>query len=218
MGARRPQPTGAVCTPAALHVLGGVAGKQPEEEDCLLFPVEQRKAPQEQYPWHQLQPPFPRPYKTHLPDMGQLPRDWKWGPDFQPERVAWHQYHALHGVCQLRGQLTMPPPRPTGAAHALHSGTGMVHKAAPTSCTTEPHGLCPPQSSRVYRAPERTSRRDGSVSQETSHRRAVRTWDRPRSYHTGSWAVKYLDQCLCPTAADLGAQQVASAMQYLAQP
>ena len=30
--------------------------------------------------------------------------------------------------------------------------------------------------------------------------------------------MKYLDQCLCPTAADLGAQQVASAMQYLAQP
>ena len=51
-----------------------------------------------------------------------------------------------------------------------------------------------------------------------SHRRAVHTWDRPQSYHTRSWAVKYLDQCLCPTAADPGAQQVASAMQYLAQP
>ena len=23
--------------------------------------------------------------------------------------VAWHQYHASHGVCHLRGQLTMPP-------------------------------------------------------------------------------------------------------------
>ena len=45
------------------------------------------------------------------------------------------------------------PPRPTSAAHALHSGAGMVHKAAPMSCTTEPHRLCPPQSSRVYRAP-----------------------------------------------------------------
>ena len=30
--------------------------------------------------------------------------------------------------------------------------------------------------------------------------------------------MKYLDQCLCPIAADPGAQQVASAMQYLAQP
>ena len=28
----------------------------------------------------------------------------------------------------------------------------------------------------------------------------------------------YLDQCLCSTAADPGAQQVASALQYLAQP
>ena len=28
------------------------------------------------------------------------------------ERVTWHQYHALHGVCHLRGQLTMPPHDP----------------------------------------------------------------------------------------------------------
>ena len=34
------------------------------------------------------------------------------------ERVAWHQYHALHGVCQLRGQLTMPPPPPDPHDHA----------------------------------------------------------------------------------------------------
>ena len=65
---------------------------------------------------------------------------------------------------------------------------------------------------------ERTQRQDGRASQETSHRRAVRTWDRPQSYYTRSWAVKYLDQCLCPTATDPGAQHVASAMQYLAQP
>ena len=30
--------------------------------------------------------------------------------------------------------------------------------------------------------------------------------------------MKYLDQCLCSTAADPRAQQVASVMQYLAQP
>ena len=60
--------------------------------------------------------------------------------------------------------------------------------------------------------------RDGHTSQEASHRRAGHTWDRPQLYHTRSWAVKYLDQCLCSTAADPGAQQVASAMQYLAQP
>ena len=65
---------------------------------------------------------------------------------------------------------------------------------------------------------ERTSRRDGCTSQEASHCRAVRTWDRPQSYHTMSWAVKYLDQCLCPTASDPEGQRAASAMQYLAQP
>ena len=27
-------------------------------------------------------------------------------------RVAWHQYHVLHGVCRLRGQPTMPPRDP----------------------------------------------------------------------------------------------------------
>ena len=64
------------------------ARKQRDEEECLLFPVEQRKAPHEQYPWHH-QPPFPRPTKTHLPAMGQLPRDWKWGPDFQPAILRW---------------------------------------------------------------------------------------------------------------------------------
>ena len=65
------------------------ARKQRDEEESLLFPVEQRKAPQEQYPWHQLQPPLPRPTKTCLPAMGQLPRDWKWGPDFQPAVLRW---------------------------------------------------------------------------------------------------------------------------------
>ena len=57
-----------------------------------------------------------------------------------------------------------------------------------------------------------------AASQEASHRRAVHTWDRLQLYHTTSWAVKYLNQCLCSTDADQGAQQVASAMRYLAQP
>ena len=111
------------------------------------------------------------------------------------------------------------PPRPKGAAHTLHSGAGMVHKAAPTSCTTEPHRDSVLRNQVGYTGPrERTSRRDGRASQETSHPRAVRTWDRPQSYHTRSWAVKHFDQCLCPTSADPGAQHVASAMQHLAQP
>ena len=44
------------------------------------------------------------------------------------ERVAWHQYHALHGVCQLRGQLTMHlathrcrPRRPQRCRHGAQS-------------------------------------------------------------------------------------------------
>ena len=83
MGTRRPEPAGIVCT-AVMRTR-----KQRDREECLLFPVEQRKAPQEQYPWHQLHPPFSRPTKTQLPGMGQLPRDWKWGPDFQPAILRW---------------------------------------------------------------------------------------------------------------------------------
>ena len=65
------------------------ARKQRDEEESLLFPAEQRNTPQEQYPWHQLNPFFPRPTKTGLPAVGQLPRDWKWGPDFQPAVLRW---------------------------------------------------------------------------------------------------------------------------------
>ena len=65
------------------------ARKQRDKEDCLLFPMEQRKAPQEQSPWHQLQPPFPRPCKTHLLELGQLPRDWNWGPEFRSALLLW---------------------------------------------------------------------------------------------------------------------------------
>ena len=88
-----------------------------------------------------------------------------------------------------------------------------------------PRAVRPNPTDSVFRNPvaytgprERTSRRDGGASQGTLHRRAVDTWDRPQSYRTRSWAVKYLDQCLCSTAGDARAQQVASAMQYLAQP
>ena len=51
------------------------ARMQREEEACLLFPVEQRKGSQECYPWHQLQPPFPRPCPTGSLELGQLPMD-----------------------------------------------------------------------------------------------------------------------------------------------
>ena len=61
---------------------------------------------------------FHKPYGTTSPEhCGQTSR----------ERVAWHQYHALHGVCQLRGQLTMPPcdpqvpPTPSTAVPAWYT-------------------------------------------------------------------------------------------------
>ena len=65
------------------------ARMQREEEDCLLFPVEQRKAPHECYPWHQLQRSYPKPCPTNLLELGQLPREWKWGPDFPPIICCW---------------------------------------------------------------------------------------------------------------------------------
>ena len=123
--------------------------------------------------------------------------------------MAWHQYHTLHGVCQLRGQLTMPPRDPQVPPTLSTAVLAWYTKLRSRAVRPNPTGSV---------LEERTSRRGGRASQETSHRRAVRTWDRPQSYHTRSWAVKYLDQCLCSTAADPGAQHVASAMQYLAQP
>ena len=65
------------------------ARMQKEEEAYLLFSVKHRKAPQESYPWHQMQPPFLRPCLTDLPELGQLPRDWKWGPDFLLALFRW---------------------------------------------------------------------------------------------------------------------------------
>ena len=70
-----------------LAVLG--ATKKREDEASLLFPVERRKAPQDCYPWHQLQLPSPRACPTHLPPIGTLSRDWKWGADFLPALLGW---------------------------------------------------------------------------------------------------------------------------------
>ena len=87
------------------------------------------------------------------------------------------------------------PVRPTGAAHTVHSGASMVHKAALTSRPANPTNFVLHNQVGYTGLRERKSRRDGRASQEASHRREVRTWDRPQSYHTRSWAVKYLDQC-----------------------
>ena len=64
---------------------------QREEEQNLLFPIQTRQVPREEYPWYQLQPPGPRAQRTSLPAMGALSRGWKWGTAFLPAMVAWLQ-------------------------------------------------------------------------------------------------------------------------------
>ena len=58
-------------------------------------------------------------------------------------RVAWHQYHTLHGVRQLRSQLTMPPAGSLGTTHPIHNGTHVVHETTTTGCAPESHRRCP---------------------------------------------------------------------------
>ena len=67
------------------------ARMQWEEEQNLLFPIQTRKVPREEYPWYQLQPLRPRAQRTSLPAMGALSRNWQWGTDFLPAMVAWLQ-------------------------------------------------------------------------------------------------------------------------------
>ena len=65
------------------------ARMQREEEACLLFPVEQCKAPHDCYPWHQPQPPFLKPRLTELLELGPLPGDLKWVDDNLPAILCW---------------------------------------------------------------------------------------------------------------------------------
>ena len=109
------------------------------------------------------------------------------------ERATWHQYRALHGVCQLGGQLTMPPSDPQVPPTLSTAVPAWYTKLRARAVQPNPTDSVL-RNQVGYTGPrERTSRRDGRASQEASHRRAVRTWDRTQSYHTRSWAVKYLD-------------------------
>ena len=114
--------------------------------------------------------------------------------------------YMAHANCAANSPCPPPPP----ATHRCRPRRPQRCRHGTRGC---PRAVRPNPTDSVLRnqvgytgAWERTSRRDGRASQEASHRRAVRTWDRPPSYHTRSWAVKYLDQCLCSTAADPGAQ------------
>ena len=80
------------------------ARKQKEEATGpLLFPEATRKLPTEEYPWYQLQLPQAGETSADIPEMGALPRDWKWGPDFLPALMRW-----LHELRWLRPDVTLP--------------------------------------------------------------------------------------------------------------
>ena len=55
----------------------------------LLLPVERPKTQHDCYPWHQLQLPRPKACPTHVPPIGPLPTDWKWGADLLPALLRW---------------------------------------------------------------------------------------------------------------------------------
>ena len=98
---------------------------------------------------------------------------------------------------------TATSPRPL-ATHRCRP-----HTSVPAWYTNlRPRAVQPnPTDAVKYRGPrERPSWRDGRASQAASHRRAVCICDRPQSYLTRSWAVKYLDQCLASTTTNLEAQ------------
>ena len=69
------------------------------------------------------------------------------------ERVAWHQYHALHGVCQLRGQLTMPPRDPHVPPTLSTAVPAWYTKLRPRAVRPNPTDSVLHNSSRVYGAP-----------------------------------------------------------------
>ena len=140
----------------------------------------------------------PRP-TWRMPTAGPTHRAPPVSPNYRMSTTLGLRAESAHGrgIPSIRYRPSTPPthhapPRPTGAAHAVHSGAGMVHKVAPTSHTAAPKDSVVRNQVGYIGPRERTSRRDARASQEASHHTAVRTWDRPQSYHTRSWAVNYL--------------------------
>ena len=66
------------------------AKKLKDDESGLLFPVPAWHEIRDTYPWHQLQLSRPRGIPPEIPVIGQLPREWKWGPDLLPMVLRWH--------------------------------------------------------------------------------------------------------------------------------
>ena len=84
MGARRPEPARAVCTPTALHVLGGAAGQEAARRGGLPpVPSGATQGAPGAVPVAPTAPPFPAAVSD------ESPRDWKLGPDFLPAMLRW---------------------------------------------------------------------------------------------------------------------------------
>ena len=129
------------------------------------------------------------------------------------ERVAWHQYHALHGVCQLRDQLTIPPPTtnrcrprpPQRCRHGTQSCAHELYDRTPwTLSSAIKYGIQGPGREHGGEIPAPLKRRP---MVELCAHGTGRSRTTPGNGRQNIWT----------TAADPGAQ-VASAMQYLAQP
>ena len=65
------------------------ARKMRDDESGLLFPVQASSGKRDTYPWFRLQFPQLRELPTDTPVIGQLPREWKWGPDLLPMVLQW---------------------------------------------------------------------------------------------------------------------------------
>ena len=66
------------------------ARKLKDDELGLPFPVSAQHEKRDTYPWHHFQLPRPRGIPPEITVTGQLPREWKWGPDLLPMVLRWH--------------------------------------------------------------------------------------------------------------------------------
>ena len=66
------------------------ARKLKDDESRILFPVLAQHQKRDTYPWHQLQLPRLHRIPPYILVIGQLPQEWKWGPDLLPTVLRWH--------------------------------------------------------------------------------------------------------------------------------
>ena len=117
-----------------------------------------------------------------------------YGTEFR-ERVAWHQCHGLHVVCQLQRKLTMPPRELHSPAHQSTSVPAWNTKLRPrTVKLNHTDTILRDEVRFVHKAHKR--RQPGKHNQESLrlHWWASHTLrQRRQTYHTRLWAARYLD-------------------------